>query len=121
RAVVGAALADHQAVDVDVLVLAGVGHGAVQRLEVEPRAALRGEVEQLERLVDALAADQVRDATRLARRDAGEAVLRDEFGGLAHDSLPPAAGVSSFLLVWPRKTRVGANSPSLWPTMSSVT
>ena len=22
---------------------------------------------------------------------------------------------------WPRKVRVGANSPSLWPTMSSVT
>src|SRR3954470_11020766 len=39
----------------------------------------------------------------------------------------PAAGVGAFLsaalpaAVWPRKSRVGANSPSLWPTMFSVT
>src|SRR5689334_6585754 len=40
RAVVGAALADHQAVDVDRLVLAGVVDGAVEHLGVEARAAL---------------------------------------------------------------------------------
>jgi len=39
----------------------------------------------------------------------------------------PAAGVGVFLsaalpaAVWPRNSRVGANSPSLWPTMFSVT
>src|SRR6185437_2854806 len=38
----------------------------------------------------------------------------------------PAAGVGAFLStafwpVWPRNKRVGANSPSLWPTMFSVT
>src|SRR5690242_6265771 len=39
----------------------------------------------------------------------------------------PAAGVGAFLsaalpaAVWPRNSRVGANSPSLWPTMFSVT
>src|SRR5689334_21503705 len=121
RAVVGAALADHQAVDVDRLVLAGVRDRALQHLDVEARAALRGEAQHLERLVDAAAADQVGDAPGLARGDAREAVLGDEFGVLAHGVAPPAAGVSSFLFVWPRKMRVGANSPSLCPTMSSVT
>jgi hypothetical protein len=29
--------------------------------------------------------------------------------------------LSAFLPPWPRKVRVGANSPSLWPTMFSVT
>src|SRR6185295_15241633 len=35
---------------------------------------------------------------------------------------PVAPGFTAFLSpVWPWKVRVGANSPSLWPTMFSVT
>ena len=34
---------------------------------------------------------------------------------------PPAPWRTFFSAEWPWKVRVGANSPSLWPTMFSVT
>src|SRR5207237_5025945 len=40
--------------------------------------------------------------------------------GVPH-ALGPAAAALALPPLWPRKVRVGANSPSLWPTMSSVT
>src|SRR5262245_4439940 len=119
RPVVGARVAHHQLVHVHVLVLAGVGHGRLEDLEVEDRGAPRRELQQLQGLVDVPPADQVRGQARLARGDAREAVLGDEGAHVAAGSSPLRS--ASFLLVWPRKTRVCANSPSLWPTMSSVT
>src|SRR5207237_7525056 len=61
------------------------------------------------------AADVIRDETRLTRRHAHE--LRD--------CLNVGAGSRHFFTCvfespeWPRKWRVGANSPSLWPTICS--
>ena len=83
-----------------------------------------------QRLVDILAADQVQHQPGLLGRRPHESRLRQ---CLDHDALPPAAfaaagaaGAAVFsalsaLVVWPRNARVGANSPSLWPTMFSVT
>ena len=34
---------------------------------------------------------------------------------------PTVAAFSATFVVWPLNSRVGANSPSLWPTMFSVT
>ena len=75
---------------------------------------------------DLLAADRLRHQIELARGDADVAADRHRLmvgenaraGFLAHQALfaflsPPPE--------WPWKVRVGENSPSLWPTMSSVT
>src|SRR4030095_1574723 len=59
----------------------------------------------------------VEDVARLARRDRRAAVHRPE-GLFAHGHSP---GVAALAVVWPRKMRVRANSPSLCPTISSVT
>src|SRR4029434_1688406 len=80
------------------------------------RAAAR-EPQGVERVVDGLAADHVEDVARLARRDRRAAVHRPE-GLFAHGHSP---GVAALAVVWPRKMRVRANSPSLCPTISSVT
>ena len=58
--------------------------------------------------------DEIRGEACLAGGDPRVAVACDE-------SVHLPGALDSFLLVWPRKTRVAANSPSLWPTMSSVT
>src|SRR5262245_5204432 len=42
-------------------------------------------------------------------------------GPAAGATAPSSVARPSFLLVWPRNMRVWLNSPSLWPTMSSVT
>src|SRR6185437_4566561 len=78
--------------------------------------------------VGALAADHLRHEIELARADAqrpgisrGLAVGQAALGGwLAHDvgALTRTAFLSA---EWPWKVRVGANSPSLWPIMCSVT
>src|SRR5205085_10601321 len=67
------------------------------------------------RLGHAAAADVIRDEARLAGGDAHE--LRhclDVFAGGGH--LFTCVFESP---AWPRKCRVGANSPSLWPTICS--
>src|SRR5207237_9132825 len=100
------------------------------------------DVHQLvERLVDVLAADQVRHGAHLARRDAEIAELGGGFHVHPHlaagaaaagagapgapgaaPGAPGAPGLTAFLSpVCPWNVRVGANSPSLWPTMFSVT
>ena len=63
------------------------------------------------------AAHLVDDLARLLRRDAG--VLGDCTNfDISH--LPTVRTVFFSLRTWPRKKRVGANSPSLWPTMFSA-
>src|SRR5438105_5625139 len=53
---------------------------------------------------------------------AGAAGAAAGAGAPGAETGPPPVGALAFLSpVWPWKVRVGANSPSLWPTMFSVT
>src|SRR5262249_61715595 len=107
--------------------LARRAHG----LRPHARRALRRVLEDAQRGVDRLAADQVHDEPRLLRGDARELAGRACFHRyfLAPGAAAPApAGAldspSTFPLrspEWPWKVRVGANSPSLWPTAFSGT
>src|ERR1700736_1019672 len=110
---------DEQTVRVHVVVVLGVGDGGAQQLLDRLRREHAGELEQHERFAHALAADRVGDTAQLARPDARELQMRDglsAFGGNggAHETfaLSPA---------WPLNVRVGETSPSLCPTMFSVT
>src|SRR5690242_9192794 len=121
-------LLDVELVDVELVVVLGVGDRRLQHLLDVLGDAARREAELGQRPVGALAADHLRHEIELARADAqrpgiggrlavGQAALE---GGLAH-------GVGAFTRTaflsaeWPWKVRVGANSPSLWPIMCSVT
>ena len=93
-----------------------VGNGRLQSIFYQ-RSTLGLSVEDREhckRFVNGLATDEVDNATELA--DAITDVFH--FCYSLHYFLPPAA-VSVFLC--PRNVRVMENSPSLWPTMFSVT
>src|SRR5581483_3233681 len=94
-------------------------------------------------IADRHAAHQIGDQPRLLRRDAGAAqhgfgLCRVVHGITRHFAAeagaaagapaagrgaPAAAGAAAFLspAVWPLKMRVAANSPSLCPTMFSLT
>src|SRR5579871_3198283 len=118
-------LGDDQRVDVELVVVLGIGYRRFERpLDVagDPLAA-EGEVGERRRHL--LAADQLRHQVQLLRRDADHRSAGAGFRirerplalDLAHDQL-----LLAFLSeAWPWKVRVGANSPNLWPTMSSLT
>src|SRR6185369_5464816 len=77
------------------------------------------------RLVDVFTADHIDDQPRLLGRTLQISCTRCCF----HLSILYLAGgadatllaFSTFVPEWPLNVRVGANSPSLWPTMFSVT
>src|SRR6185312_10536162 len=121
-----AGLADDEIVDRQVVIVFGVGDGRLQHLLHYLRDALGREGERVEGSFGFLAADRLRHQIQFARRRAdvapdglGLIVRKDALESrLAHYALfaflsPPA--------LWPWNVRVGENSPSLWPTMSSVT
>src|SRR5262249_18325375 len=120
---------DVERVDVDPLAVLGVRDRRPQGLRHHARRALRGVLEDAQRRLDRLAADQVDDEPRLLRGDARELAGRACFH--RYFFTPGAAAgagaldsPSTFPLrspEWPWKVRVGANSPSLWPTAFSVT
>src|SRR6185295_17039275 len=119
---------DVKAVEIDALfLLLRVRDRAADQLAHHRRGGLARELELVERDRHVLAAHHVEHHARLARRDA--CILEAGFG--FHDAafsqrLPvrgltlagPAALRSE---AWPANVRVGANSPSLWPTMFSLT
>src|SRR5205814_7543757 len=138
---------DPERVHVELLVLGGllcIGHRAAKQLRHRLGGALLDIGELRQRLVDVLAADQIGHHAHLARGDAEIAKPGGGFhrhpplagaAGAAGAGAPGVAGAAgapgapgravpglTFLSpVWPWKVRVGANSPSLWPTMFSVT
>src|SRR5262249_8591127 len=79
--------------------------------------AVRQVLEDVDRIVGILAAHQVEDRAQLAHRRARESPLGPVENRRAHFRAPVLAALPP----WPRKVRVGANSPSLCPTLSSVT
>src|SRR5262249_54446067 len=95
--------------------------GAEEDLLQQPGAAVGDEAQLLQGLVERLAADQGGERPDLACTGVGEAMA----GAVLHGYIRPyLAGPAAALALppdGPLKTRVGANSPSLWPTMSSVT
>ena len=74
RAAVAAGVEDDQVADVADPAVLGVGHGALEHLLDHPGAAVRHVLEDVDRVVGVLAADQVEDRQELAHRDPGEAV-----------------------------------------------
>src|ERR671916_908551 len=109
RALVHPDVPDEQRVDVGVVVVLRVGRCALYDVADDTSGPLVGELQDGDGLGDALAPDLVGHQPRLARGYA------DELG----DGLHRRLAVRS-LLTWVRKVRVGANSPSLWPTIDSV-
>ena len=116
-------LGDHQLVDVEIMVVLGIGDRRFERLLDRAGDAPAREGELGQRLVDLLAADDGRDFVELARRHADRAGHRLGFvvgeRPLVWLSCSCLAALSPLrrLLVgdaeWPWKIRVGANSPSL--------
>ena len=119
-------LGDDQAVDVQLVVVLGVGDGAFQRLLHGHRDAALGEGQGRNRFGSATATDQASHQVQLARADADIPRHRLRFGlregagvlRLAHLHQPRFAFLSDEC---PPKVRVGENSPNLWPTMFSET
>src|SRR5688572_357771 len=118
-------LGHHQVVDLDpvvgVPVVDRVGDRGLEQLLGDLRAVLRHEVEEVLRLLDVLAADQREDLVRLARRDPDVADGGSGFHFVSPSGYLPGTAAFSTCEPWPRNTRVGTNSPSLWPTMFSDT
>src|SRR6185436_16682331 len=118
-----ARLGDDEGVDVEIVVVLGIGDRRGEHLADVLGHRLGREAQYVERLAGFLAADQARDQVELLGRaanlgaDRQRLVLGDPAGSflLAHYLLPFLSDA------WPGKKRVGANSPSFMPTMSSLT
>src|SRR5207248_3001961 len=77
------------------------------------------------RLRHPAAADLIDDEPHLARRLADGPLNRpgfhhSVFGALAASASAASRSAAEPFALWPRNSRVAANSPSLWPTMFSV-
>src|SRR5262245_58924394 len=94
--------------------LFGVGARSFEDFEDQPGGALVREPENVAGLAGGAAADQIHDQFCLLPRNLDVCRLRNRF----HYFFAPAA--FSAFSACPLKVRVGANSPSLWPTMFSV-
>src|SRR5829696_7234323 len=115
-------LLDEQGVNVQARVLLerlllGVRNGRFQRLCNLLGRELLVELQDRVRLVHVLAANEIDDEPHLSGRLAHQPLNRMTAHGYSGFAFLSA----TILPLWPRKSRVGANSPSLWPTMFSVT
>src|SRR5690606_24341414 len=108
-----------QLVGGDAVIVLGISHGAFERLGQQTGRLARDERDVIEGLGDATALDEARDFANLLGRHMRVASESLNF----HFDVPvgPRPQISLRVIPpWPLKTRVGANSPSLWPTMFSV-
>src|SRR5690606_23277525 len=115
-------LRHHQGVDVERFVvlhglLLRIGHRGAQRLLDLLRRELLAELEQRVGLIRVLAANQVDHEPHLPG-----ALAHPALDGMSVHRHPSGLAFLSATIrpLCPRKRRVGANSPSLWPTMFSV-
>src|SRR5580704_5658449 len=119
-------LGDDQIVDVEIVVVLGIGDRRFERLPDLGRDPLSREFEVGERGRDLLAADELGEKIELLRADAQHA---DGRFGLVVGKAPRVGflghvGYALFAFLsaeWPWNVRVGANSPNLWPIISSDT
>src|SRR5690606_12898539 len=100
--------------------LGGVGGRRLEDLQDVAGHRTLGERERGDRVVERQAPDQVEDLPGLRRRHPGVAVDGPAARPLVgldgdHQRRPPFSWPA-----WDRNVRVGANSPSLWPTIDSV-
>src|SRR5262249_32638103 len=101
------------------VVVVRVGRGRLQHLAHGQRRRPRREREDRPGVRHGLAADEVGDEPGLARRDPhelGRGGHHRAVGRLRHHRILEVRSEPA----WPRYVRVGANSPSLWPTMLSL-
>src|SRR6185437_11270801 len=123
RAFVNINARDLQFVHVGADIVLGVGDGRQQHLANQVRRLLVGVLQHRAGGAHGHAADQIGDQARLLRRNARTA--QDGLGlsrchvGTHHHFL--AASAAFLSPPWPLKVRVTANSPSLCPTMFSLT
>src|SRR5688572_25339041 len=135
-------------VDIGAVVVLGVGDRRLEELAHQRRALLRRVGEDADRLIDRLAADHVGDEPALLGGKPCAAQARSGFHhffpagaaaagaaagvaagaaagpwvpGAGRRASPTASSVRLPTAEWLLKMRVIANSPSLWPTMFSVT
>src|SRR6187455_1984839 len=107
---------DLELVDVGAVVVLGIRDRGFERLLDDAGGLLLREVQDVDRLRDLLAAHQVGHQPALVGRQADAANDRTGFHG-RHPYF-----LTTFLSAgWPLNVRVSANSPSLWPTIWSVT
>src|SRR5450631_3875783 len=126
RALLHADAGDLQLVDVGAVVVLGVRDRALEHLLDDLGALLRREGKDVERVADRLSAHEVGDEAAFLGREPHAVEFRIHvhrgflyFFGAAGAGTDGAATLRS--AEWPLKVRVSANSPSLWPTMFSVT
>ena len=117
-----------QIVDVEIVIVLGIGDRRFQALANVAGDPLLREFEIGQRARDLLAADQARDQVELLRADAQIARQGHRLAvvqcalarRLTHDASPHFR-LAFLSAAWPWNVRVGENSPNLCPTMSSVT
>src|SRR5579859_1671493 len=101
-----------------------VGNSRGHHLRDEMRALLGHKAQDRQCLVCVLAAHLVAHEANLLGADRQAAGVCFDFHNYDLAATGAAASPSPFLIFfsarWPRNVRVGANSPSLWPTMFSV-
>ena len=117
---VGPALGDVELVCDQILVVLSVGHRALEHLGDHVRSAALAEFESIAGPVQILVPDQIQYDAGLGRRQTSELVGRTGSGDLvevdqATHRRPPRSWPA-----WNLNVRVGANSPSLCPTIDSV-
>src|SRR5699024_9618207 len=123
------------------VVVGGVRDGGVEGFADDIGNGPVDELQKVGSVFDVLSTDQVEDFTGFGGRDPHEAELgpgagtlvslvdRRAFGGDANccelgsrsGHVQPLPRTFFSWPAWNRNVRVGANSPSLWPTMDSVT
>src|SRR3546814_3003713 len=112
-------------VRIELVVGLRVGDGRGQHLADVGGDGAIGELEDAVGVVDVEATDEVEDLTGLVRRHPQVADLGPRAGALVglgsecHRYRRPRACFS--MPAWYLNVRVGENSPSLWPTIASVT
>ncbi len=99
-----------QLVGIHVVVVAGIGDGTAHEFLDRLRRVHAGELQHHERFAHTLAANRVGDATKLTRTHAHEFQMRN---GLLRCLRISHYFTPALSPPWPRKLRVGANSPSL--------
>src|SRR5438876_7526208 len=116
-ALVRCAARDHQIVRIHIEIVFGIGYRRSHGGCHWPRRALGQKLEDRQRFAGRLAPHHVEHQPNLLRRHTNAALNGAEFY-TGHQRAPVAFSPRA---VWPRNRRVSANSPSLWPTMFSVT